>query len=489
MFGVALLLSIGGLMIGPAITSWAHGRSAWLRVIDAGMLGIVLPLLLLRLVPHIVDEIGGIAVAAVAVGYAAFTALESRTHGRATQLGAAILLPTLGIHSFLDGTALAIAFQHGGTDAAGATLGAALVLHRIPEGLVIATALVPTLGVRGTMYRVAALGAMTITGALIGRELLAHTPDRALHVVVAVGLGVMLRMVLHSHHREHVDAGPRREWLDGVAFVGAASLSFAVPAPWQLFEQSQPHEMSAAHAIVPLFLETAPWVLAALILGQVADRLIAWHHADRSWPAGWLVAIILALFWLGPWFALAIAVLGPGVVWWSSRREPTLGSFIPRATAVIPSYAAGIAIAVTLEAAVPANALDLMSTLGWIALPITLAAACLVPMNAAGLLPITAILVHKGFEPGFGLAYVLASVVVASRDRQFPISWRVPAAIVVAGAGSMVIGPVLEPLPRLHELGHHHHAAFEYVTAIAVAAWILFEVVRRGPRPFLEQIR
>jgi hypothetical protein len=488
-FGVALSLSIAGLLIGPAITSWAHGRSASLRVIDAAMLGIVLPLLLLRLVPHIVDEIGGIAVAAVAVGYVAFTALESRTHARATQLGAAILLPTLGIHSFLDGTALAIAFQHGGTDAAGATLGAALVLHRIPEGLVIATALVPTLGVRGTMYRVAALAAMTIIGALIGRELLAHTPDRALHVVVAVGLGVMLRMVVHSHHHEHVDAGPRREWLGGLAFLGAAVLSFAVPAPWQLFEQSQPHELSAAQAIVPLFLETAPLMIAALILGQLADRLVATHHADRSWPAGWLVATMLATFWLGPSFAVALLVLGPAAVWWGSGRRPTLAAFIPRAKAILPSYAAGIVIAVTVEAAVPADALDLLTTLGWVVVPFALAAACLVPMNAAGLVPIAAILVHKGFWPGFGLAFALASVVVASRDRQRPISWRLPVAFLVGSAGSMAIGALLGPIPRLHELGHHHHASFEYAAAVGVAAWILFEVVRRGPRPFLASIR
>ena len=482
-------MSIVGLLIGPAITSWAHGRSSWLRVIDAAMLGVVLPLLLLRLVPHVVDEIGGIAVAAVVVGYLAFAALEARTHARATQLGAAILLPTLGIHSFLDGTALAIAFQHGGTDAAGATLGAALVLHRVPEGLVIATALIPTLGVRATMYRVAALAAMTVTGALIGRELLAHTPDRALHVVVALGLGVMLRMVMHSHHHDHTDTGARREWLDGLAFVGAAAVSFAVPAPWQLFEQSQPHELSAAQAIVPLFLETAPWILAALLAGQIADRLVSAHHADRSWPAGWVAAAILAIFWLGPWFALAVLLLGPAVVWASAARSPTLGAFIPRATSMLPSYAAGIAIAITAEAAIPADALSEIAALGWIALPIAVAAACLVPMSAAGLVPIAAILVHKGCWPGFGLAFVLAAVVVAARSRQRPISWRVPALMVAAGVVSMGIDPWLESIPRLHEVGHHQHAGFEYAAAIAVAAWILFELVRRGPRPFLESIR
>ncbi|HEY3807252.1 MAG TPA: hypothetical protein VGL61_31845 [Kofleriaceae bacterium] len=486
MFGLALLMSIAGLMIGPAITSWAHGRSGWLRAIDAAMLGIVLPLLLLRLVPHIVDEIGASAIAAVAVGYVAFSALEARTHARATQLGAAILLPTLGIHAFLDGTALAIAFQHGGTDAAGATLGAALILHRVPEGLVIATALVPTLGVRATMYRVAALALMTLMGGVIGRELLAHTPDRALHVVVAVGLGVMLRMIVHSHHHEHADHGPRREWLDGLVFVGALAISFAVPAPWQLFEQSQPHELSAAQAVVPLFLETAPWILATLVIAQLADRFVAAHHADRSWASGWLAAAILATFWLGPWFAAAVALLGPAAVWWSSHQRTTLGSAIPRASLILPSYAAGIAIAITAEAAVPADALG---AIGWVALPIAAAAACLAPMSAAGLVPIAAILVHKGFLPGVGLAFVLVGVVVAAHARRGAIRWRFPATILAGTAIAVAIDPLLESIPRLHELGRHEHAWFEYAAASAVAAWIVFELVRRGPRPFFEAIR
>ncbi|HVV86310.1 MAG TPA: hypothetical protein VHE35_24810 [Kofleriaceae bacterium] len=486
MFGLALAMSIAGLLIGPAITSWAHGRSAWLRVIDAAMLGVVLPLLLLRLVPHVVDEIGGIAVAAAAAGYVGFSALEARLHGRAAQLGAAILLPTLGIHSFLDGTALAIAFQHGGTDAAGATLGAALVLHRIPEGLVIARALVPSLGVRATMYRVAALAAMTITGALIGRELLAHTPDRALHVVVAAGLGVMLRMVVHSHHHEDTDRGPRREWVDGLVFVGAVALSFSVPAPWQLFEQSQPHELSAVHALVPLYLETAPWILGALVLAELAHRLVRAYRAEHGWPAGWLIAALLATFWLGPWIAVAVAVIGPAAVWAGGGQRLSLRAAIPRASELLPAYAAGVAIALTVEAAVPADAL---ATLGWLGLLVVLGVACLAPISAAGLMPIAAILVHKGLRPELGLALIVVGAVVATRPHARPPGWRLPAAALAACGLAVALAPLLGRTPALHQLGQHVHARFEYATAIALAGWILAELIRRGPRPFLEAIR
>jgi zinc transporter ZupT len=258
MFGLALALSVAGLMIGPLVTTWAHRRTGWLDVLDAALLGGVLPLVLFRLVPHLVDEIGGVAVLGVAGGYVAFAAIEGRSHRGAARLGTAILLPTLAIHSLLDGTALAVAFQQGGAGAAGAALGLALVIHRVPEGMVIAVALVPTLGVRATMLRIGALAAATVVGALGGRELLAHAPDRALHVVVAVGLGVMLRMVVHNHRADDRGHDAARAWPAGLAFLAAAAVALCVPEPWQLLSSSQPDELPVALAIVPLFLETAP---------------------------------------------------------------------------------------------------------------------------------------------------------------------------------------------------------------------------------------
>jgi uncharacterized membrane protein YraQ (UPF0718 family) len=479
-FGVALAMSIAGLMIGPAIMSWARGRAAWLDVLDAATLGAVLPVFLLQLVPHIADEIGGIAVVAIAGGYLAFLLLEARSHAHGAQLGAAILLPTFGIHSFLDGTTLALAF-HGGTNAVGATLGAALVVHRLPEGLVIATALVPTLGVRATLVRVSALAAMTIAGAVVGSELLAELPNRALHVVVAVGLGVMLRMVVHHHHEdvEH----RRRGWLDGLVFVCVAALATALSAPWEVFEQSQPRELSAAAAIVPLFLETAPWIVGALVIGELANRLVTPSQTEHCWPAGWLVAAILATFWLGPWFAAAACVIGAACVWWSSGSPLALAAVVPRASKVLPSYAVGIAVAMTVEAAVPADALVAP---GWLAAPVALAIAWLAPLTAAGLVPIAAILVHKGLRPELALALVIVGVVLASREPGTPRSRRGLAAVVVAAGCALAVAPMLVRLPDLHQLGRHVHSSYEYVAAVALAAWILFELVRRGPRPFLE---
>src|SRR5437762_2659763 len=102
MFELALLLSVAGLLIGPALSSWARGHASSLTLFDAAMLGVVLPLLVVRLIPHLVDEVGPLAVGAVAAGYVVFSAIGSHRH--APRVGVAVLLPMLAVHSFLDGT-------------------------------------------------------------------------------------------------------------------------------------------------------------------------------------------------------------------------------------------------------------------------------------------------------------------------------------------------------------------------------------------------
>jgi hypothetical protein len=224
MFELALLLSIAGLLIGPALTSWARAYASRLTTFDAAMLGVVLPLLILRLIPHLVDEVGPIAVAAVVTGYALFTAIGSRRH--APRLGVAILLPMLAIHSFVDGTALAVAFEHEVAATAGWALGAAIVFHRVAEGIVIASVLIPIHGLLGTTLRISVLAVFTVIGGMVGRELIAHTTDRALHLVVAVGIGVMLGMILHRHRDSRAAEG--RNARDVVAFLVAAVASITV---------------------------------------------------------------------------------------------------------------------------------------------------------------------------------------------------------------------------------------------------------------------
>lgn len=133
MFAAAVILSVLGLLIGPALVSWTRGSRTTFAALDGATLGIVPALVLLRLMPHLVEETGAWAVGACVFGYLVFSAVESRAHGRAADIGISIVLPALALHGFLDGAGLALAFQRTDVLGAGAlAVGATLVLHKIP---------------------------------------------------------------------------------------------------------------------------------------------------------------------------------------------------------------------------------------------------------------------------------------------------------------------------------------------------------------------
>lgn len=194
MFALALVLAVAGLWFGPAL-ALAGKRSPRGGAALASMTQVLVPaLILFRALPHLYEELGWLAVVLAGAGYLGLLAAERWAHGEAAR---AVVLPALVAHALVDGGALATAFaaEHGSF-----ALTAALVAHKIPEGLVVSSTLSPAIGVRRTWQWLGVLGAATVGGALVGHEALARAPGTALHALVALGLGVMLRMVLHPAH-------------------------------------------------------------------------------------------------------------------------------------------------------------------------------------------------------------------------------------------------------------------------------------------------
>jgi hypothetical protein len=178
-FVVAVALSLLGLAFGPVLVAIGGRSRVAVAALDGLTLAVVPALVLTQLAPHLYDEIGVAAPLLMLGGYAAFWLVE-RYRGHDHDVGTAVVVPALAIHSVFDGAALALAFADATNGAASAVLGFSLVAHRLPEGLFVGTALVPRFGLRRTFKRVALLAVGTVLGALGGHELVAWSPSVAL---------------------------------------------------------------------------------------------------------------------------------------------------------------------------------------------------------------------------------------------------------------------------------------------------------------------
>jgi len=481
-FALALALSVVGLLVGPALTSWARGRAVALAALDGATLGIIPALLLARLLPHLVEAVGAAAVVAVAGGYVGYLLIESRGHRRAAQLGLMLVLPTLALHSFLDGTALAIACTRPDVSVAGTALAGALVVHKVPEGLFVSSRLTPHLAGLRSFAPVLTLGATTVLGGLTGRELLAHAPDATLHVLVAVGIGIMLRMVVHRHGETEVT--PAERAASACAFLGALVLVVATPSPDRVFDESQPDELSAAQALVPLFLESAPWLLLVLAGSELVQR--RWPEpGPHGRPSAWVATTTVSVGLLGFVGAAARALLDPllrRLAWRAEASPPPYyrwSDVAARAQFVLPSYVAGVVLATAMEAALPRESLVAPS---WTAVPAAIVAAVALPIGAPGACVVGAVAVHKGAPLAAGLAFMLTQATVRSQGRA-ALGTRLLLLVAPAGASALVAYvPLGAGPPSLHDLGQHTHSAIEWASAAALVAWTVAQIVSRGPR-------
>lgn len=283
MLPLFLALSLIGFAIGPLLVAWGRGRALPRAAIDGFTLGVVPALILLHLVPHMVEEVGPAALALLGAGYAVVWLGDRRAHDGG-RIGAVVVLPALVIHAVGDGAGLALATsgegEHGGN--VGAGLAVALVLHRLSEGLFLATSLVPVFGWRRTLPRLGAVASATVVGALLGRALLSRIPDAVFEGVAAFGIGAMLRLAVHSHQAP--PAEPRARMVSSIGFLMGVTLALWIPDPDSILQHARPHELAFVDSLGPLFIETAPSMLLGLLVAGAAQTFL-----PRP-TAGWLAA-------------------------------------------------------------------------------------------------------------------------------------------------------------------------------------------------------
>lgn len=274
-----LTLSVVGLLLGPALVALGRARAVLSWTVDGFTLGMLPLLVLLRLLPHTVASVGLGAIGLAIAGFTVVTLAHRGGHAVEARVGRTLVLPTLFVHALADGAALAVSASSR-TGTGGWLLGAAVVLHRLPEGLFVASTTAPADGVRGMVRRTSLLAAATVIGALGGARLLDVIPDAVFDGLVAFGLGAMLRVATHTH--QHASPSRRARAASGLAFFAGIALVLLVPGPDDVLKRAQPRELSVASSLLPLFVETAPSILLGLL---AAGALHVWM---RPWMTAWL---------------------------------------------------------------------------------------------------------------------------------------------------------------------------------------------------------
>lgn len=507
-----LFLSVAGLFGGPILFRLGKSGRALGAMVDGLALGAVPLVVLLRLLPHAWASIGFWAVAACAAGFVALYLFDMRSHHTAERVGPALILPVLVLHSLADGAALSTSLR-GATGASFGPLLVALLTHRLPEGLFVAAAFVPVVGWAGTVKRVLVLAAATVVGALLGEGLLRVIPEAAIDGVVAVGLGGMLHLAVHSHGpREDIDDSALTRALAGVALILGVAGALWLPAPDDILGLAQPHELSARQSVLPLFVTAAPSLLLALALGVLLDRrqglvtTLPQTLALVLAPLGaFAAAAALSLRVLGSTatglrlIGTLIAALGASLLAWIARdkrivlQEKRWTPTAPRPAfwrgldGLGARFLLGLGAVAALEAALGSASQIPVAAQA----PLAVLTGLLLGTEPVSATLLLAVLVHKDLPLGPSLAAAVAAIVSPGTLVHLRHQLGVTAATVFALVTciiAMMLGAlvhVVADLPPMHPLLAHTPLPHELAAAGVLAALVVASILRLGPRGWL----
>ncbi len=288
-----LLVIIAAVVVLPA--PWLHVFSrkspSFVSGLDGFTLIAVCGLVLLDLIPQAVQTIGVSAVLIAIGGFilpSLIERIDQRFHkGTHTWLAANGLLG-LEVHSMMDGVALALpAIEHAGhhhhdVHGSESTIWAVLI-HRLPMGLVLWGLVAPRFGARmaTAVLGLDAIGMMT--GAALCSVLVPMADSTVLMGFQAFVGGSLLHILMHRHHRhgsaQHIRRMRNAELIG--AGVGALVLYFMVDLHRAMSEPAS--GLSAfSHRLGDLWLESSP----ALLIGYTAAGILT--LALPRLPQAWL---------------------------------------------------------------------------------------------------------------------------------------------------------------------------------------------------------
>ena len=187
--------SLAALLVGVLLYGWLHDRPSTMRLFDGCMYVIVPALVAWQVLPHAWADHGVLAIVVLALGMGTPTLIERVSHSlapHADNLALLAGLSGLALHAFLEGAAFA---------PSGARVGTAVMLHRIPVGLMIWWLLRPR-GFGRASIGIGAILVATVAGYVVGTHLFADDPGGVELYQAFVG-GSLLHVVFHHGRHDH----------------------------------------------------------------------------------------------------------------------------------------------------------------------------------------------------------------------------------------------------------------------------------------------
>jgi len=196
-----LIAALAAPIAGPLLYRVLHDHPGAVRIVD-GSVYVAVPALLAWQVGHLALEQSTLLVLAAAAAGLAIPSLAERIsqalHRHTDQLALVMGVSGLVLHALLEGAALAPG--ESGVDLA---FGLAIVLHRIPVGLVIWWLVRPRYGVASGVLGVGAVVLVTLAGYALGTEVLAGVHGAGGDLYQAFVSGSLVHVVFHQGRHDH----------------------------------------------------------------------------------------------------------------------------------------------------------------------------------------------------------------------------------------------------------------------------------------------
>lgn len=303
-----LVLSLVALLIGPILFYFANFNDGFLQGLDGFVLVAICGLVLLHILPHTVEDVGWIALPVIFAGLLIPTFVERiKERFAAPTHTFTLILALLGIilHAFTDGMALTGAPTHHGFN--GSVLPAAIILHRVPDGLTLWWLVRPLYGRWSAMRTLVLMAVATTIGFFFGQVAFAQVSERGLGFFEAIVGGSLLHVIFHHEHpMRKLAAHSGWKWASGTgALLAAASVGW--------FDLNMNFSDAGSARTLFLFARLAAESAPALVFAYLFSGLIQTYlpHAGVRWLNG---GNPLVQSFKGMAFGLPLPICSCGVV-------------------------------------------------------------------------------------------------------------------------------------------------------------------------------